>query len=139
MGSEARSFMASALEQSIVNARPFRTTHAAEYPLLRWEGAQSDPFSRSARATALVYQGCASWMLMLPCSRSAIVGRGGHTMGFGGIEVMSRWNPSPLPPERPVSLTDQRTKEPAGAVFDDDSVICPMIPARFTPVMSGTT
>ena len=62
-----------------------------------------------------------------------------HTMGFGGIEVMSRWNPSPLLPERPVSLTDQRTKEPAGAVFDDDSVICPMIPARFTPVMSGTT
>ena len=44
-----------------------------------------------------------------------------------------------LKPARPVSLTDARMKEPAGNMFEDDSVICPMIPARFTPLMSVTT
>jgi hypothetical protein len=28
-------------------------------------------------------------------------------------------------------------KKPAGAVFEDDSVICPIIPARFTPLMKS--
>jgi hypothetical protein len=64
---------------------------------------------------------------------------GGHTVGFGTIDWKARRYPSPLPPGWPVSLTDERMKEPAGNVFDSDSVICPIIPARFTPLTSVTT
>jgi hypothetical protein len=39
----------------------------------------------------------------------------------------------------PVSLTEARMKVPAENVFEDDSVICPIIPARFTPLGSVTT
>jgi hypothetical protein len=111
-------------------------------PIRRGEGVRKGalvgPLSEAAPG-AVLPRGYASLMLMLPCSMFGIAGSGGHTMGLGCLDVKTRRYPSPLPPERPVSLTDERKKVPAGAVLDDDSVICPTIPAVFTPVASVTT